>query len=407
MSATAESLAPRGRRHLAPWGRRRVLLAAGVLVVLASFVVGYAPRWLSRARLSRATPTAPVAPRAPVVRAVAADAGRTLTLPAALSPNEQTLVYARASGYVQRWLVDIGDRVKQGQLLVVLSTPELDQQLAQARAALAHMVAAVAQAEANRAYARVTAQREARLFAQALISAQENDQARLAAAAADATVNAARADVVAQRATVGQLEQLVSFGKVYAPFDGNVTRRLVNVGTLVNAGAGSTSAALFELAATDPMLAYVDVPQPFAPSVQAGEAAKIAVRNFRGRAFAGRVTRTAGALDPASRTLRTEVSVPNASGELLAGMYVEVSLDVAVTHQVIRLPSTAIIADARGVHVAVVDGSGKVHLVPVTTGLDNGNTIDVVAGLSGGEQVMVSPPSDVQDGLEVQPVSGG
>jgi RND family efflux transporter MFP subunit len=328
-------------------------------------------------------------------------------LPAALSPNEQTLVYARASGYVQRWLVDIGDRVKQGQLLVVLSTPELDQQLAQARAALAHMVAALAQAEANRAYARVTAQREARLFAQALISAQENDQARLAAAAADATVNAARADVVAQRATVGQLEQLVSFGKVYAPFDGTVTRRLVNVGTLVNAGAGSTSAALFELAATDPMLAYVDVPQPFAPSVHAGEAAKIAVRNFRGRAFAGRVTRTAGALDPASRTLRTEVSVPNASGELLAGMYVEISLDVAVTHQVIRLPSTAIIADARGVHVAVVDGSGKVHLVAVTTGLDNGNTIDVVAGLSGGEQVMVSPPSDVQDGLEVQPVSGG
>src|SRR5438132_6660261 len=153
------------------------------------------------------------------------------------------------------------------------------------------------------------------------------------------------------------------------------------------------------------MQAYVDVPQVFAPSVRVGGEAKVAVRNFRGRVFTGKITRTAGALDAASRTLRTEVDLPNPKGELLAGMFVDVSLDVAISHQVVRVPSSAIIADSRGIHVGVVDGSGKVHLAAVTPGLDNGSTIDVVAGLSGGEQVMSAPPSGVADGMQVQPVS--
>jgi RND family efflux transporter MFP subunit len=402
VSATSESLAPRRG-----WSRRSVALVVTALVLVVAFLVGYVPRELRRAKVTASTPTAPVAPRVGVVKAVAVDAGRVLTLPAGLVANQQTLVYARANGYVRRWLVDIGDRVKRGQLLVQLDTPELDQQLARGRASLSQTIAALAQTEANRKYAHLSERREEELFAKSLISAQEYDQARTQAAVWDANVNAAKANVAAQRADVAQFEQLVSFGKVYAPFDGTITRRLVDVGTLVNSGAGSSAAALFEIAATDPMLAYVEVPQVFAPSVHGGEGAKIAVRNFRGRVFPGQVTRTAGALDAASRTLRTEVRVPNPSGELLAGMYVEVSLDVAVTHQVIRVPSSAVVADARGVHVAVVDASGKVRLVAVTAGLDNGNTIDVVAGLSGGEQVIVTPPSDVTDGMQVQAVSAG
>jgi membrane fusion protein (multidrug efflux system) len=390
----------RTRRHL--W-----IAAAAVLLIAAGFLGGYLPRRLARARLAAATPTAPVAARVSVVKAAAVDAGRVLTLPAGLVANQQTLVYARASGYVNRWLVDIGDHVKKGQLLVQLDTPELDKQLAQARASLSQTMAALAQAEANREYAVLTARREAALFAKLLISAQENDQAQTQASVWNANVAAARSNVAAQRANVGQLAQLVSFGKVYAPFDGTITRRLVDVGTLVNAGSGTTSAALFEIAATNPMLAYVEVPQVFAPTVRVGTDAKIAVKNFRDRVFTGRVTRTAGALDPASRTLRTEVDVPNPKGELLAGMYVDVSLDVALSHQVVRVPSSAIIADSRGVHVAVVDGSGKVKLVAVTTGLDNGTTIDVVVGLSGGEQVIAAPPGGVSDGMQVQPVSAG
>jgi RND family efflux transporter MFP subunit len=308
---------------------------------------------------------------------------------------------------VNRWAVDIGDRVKKGQLLLELDTPELDKQLAQARASLSQTMAALAQAQSNRELADITARREAALFAKLLISAQENDQARTQAMVWNANVNAAKANVTAQRANVGQLQQLVSFGKVSAPYDGTITRRLVDVGTLVNAGAGTNAAALFEIVSTDPMEAFVEVPQVFAPSIRVGADAKIAVRNFRGRVFPGKVTRTAGALDPASRTLRTEVDLPNPKGELLAGMYVDVSLDVAVSHQVVRVPSSAVIADARGVHVAVVDGSGKVRLVTVTTGLDNGTNIDVVTGLSGGEQVITAPPGGVTDGMQVQPVTAG
>jgi membrane fusion protein, multidrug efflux system len=402
MTMASETLIPRRR-----WSRRQLWIAAVVLVLAAGFLAGYLPRRLARAKLAAATPSAPVAPRVSVVKAVAVDAGRLLTLPAGLVANQQTLVYARANGYVRRWLVDIGDHVKKGQLLVQLDTPELDKQLAQARAALAQTIAALRQAEANRELAIITARREAALFARLLISAQENDQAQTQAAVWNANVNAAQANVLAQRANVGQLEQLVSFGQIYAPYDGTITRRLVEVGTLVNAGAGTTAAALFEIASTDPMQSYVDVPQPFAPSVRVGADAKIMVRAFRDRVFSGRVARTAGALDPASRTLRTEVDIPNPKGELLAGMYVDVSLDVAISHQVVRVPSSAIIADSRGVHVAVVDGTGKVHLVAVTTGLDNGTTIDLVAGLSGGEQVIAAPPGGVTDGLQVTPVSAG
>jgi RND family efflux transporter MFP subunit len=151
----------------------------------------------------------------------------------------------------------------------------------------------------------------------------------------------------------------------------------------------------------------VDVPQVFAPGVQVGAEAKVAVRNFPGRVFTGRITRTSGALDAASRTLRTEVDIPNAQGTLLAGMYVAVSLESPVSHTAVRVPSSAVIADSRGVHVAVVDGGGKIHLVEVTPGIDNGTTADVVTGLSGGEQVVSAPPSDVTEGMQVQPVSAG
>ena len=402
MSATSESLMP-----LRSWNRRHLAVAGAVLLLAAAFLGGYLPRRLARSKLAAATAADQGPPRVAVTKAVAVDGGRTLTLPADLVAYQQTFVNARANGYVRRWLVDIGDRVKKGQLLLELDTPEIDKQLAQSRASLSQTIAALAQARANRDFAYITARREQQLFVKLLISAQENDQAQTQAAVWDANVKAASATVDAQRANVQQLEQLVSFGKVYAPYDGTITRRVVDVGTLVNAGSGTTAAALFEIARTDPMRAFVDVPQVFAPSVHVGAEAKVAVRNFRGRVFTGRVTRTAGALDPASRTLRTEVDLANPDGELLSGMYVDVSLDVAVSHQVVRVPSSAVIADSRGVHVAVVDGSGKVRLVAVTPGLDNGNTIDLVAGLSGGEQVMVTPPSSVTDGMQVQAVSAG
>src|SRR5438132_5902037 len=201
MTVASETPTPRRR-----WSRRQLWIAAAAALVLAAgFLAGYLPRRLARAKLAAATPSAPVAPRVSVVKAVAVDAGRLLTLPAGLVANQQTLVYARANGYVRRWLVDIGDRVKKGQLLVQLDTPELDKQLAQARASLAQTIAALRQAEANRELAKITARREAALFARLLIPAQENDQAQTQAAVWNANVNAAKANVAAQRANVGQL----------------------------------------------------------------------------------------------------------------------------------------------------------------------------------------------------------
>jgi RND family efflux transporter MFP subunit len=402
VSATTESLMPRRS-----WNRRHLAIAGAILLVAAAFAGGYLPRRLARSKLAASTAAAQGPPRVAVIKAVAVDAGRTLTLPADLVAYQQTFVNARASGYVRQWLVDIGDRVKDGQLLLVLETPELNKQLAQSRATLRQTVAALAQAKANRDFAYITARREQQLFTKLLISAQENDQAQTQAAVWDANVNAAGATVNAQRANVQQLEALVAFGKVYAPYNGTITRRVVDVGTLVNAGAGTTATALFEIAKTDIMRAFLDVPQAFAPSIRVGEEGKVAVRNFRGRAFTGRVVRTAGALDPASRTLRTQIDLPNPTGELLPGMYVDISLDVAISHKAVRVPSSAVIADSRGVHVAVVDESGKVHLVAVTPGPDDGNTIELVAGLSGGEQVISTPPSAVTDGMQVQPVSTG
>jgi len=220
-------------------------------------------------------------------------------------------------------------------------------------------------------------------------------------------VKAAIADLEAARASVRQIEQLIGFGRVVAPYDGTITQRLVQVGDLVNAGAGTTTTALFELEATNPIRAYINVPQAYAPSVHQGVEAKVTVRQFPDRAFPGKVTYTAGALDPASRTLRTEVDIPNEKGELLAGMYGEGSIAVDLSHRVVQVPSSAILADARGVHVAVVDAKGQVHLAAVQLGVDNGKIVDVASGLQGGEQVIATPPADAADGLQVSVVEAG
>jgi RND family efflux transporter MFP subunit len=389
------------------WRKRYSAIIAAAVVVLLAFLFGYLPRHRAHSKLVAETSAQQGPLRVSVVRAVAPDTGHELTLPATLAAYQRTFVYARANGFVRRWLVDIGARVHQGDLLAELETPELNQQLEQAKASVSQRVAALAQARANLEYARITAERMHTLFGEALIAKQEDDLARTQASVWEANVKAAIADLEAMRANVRQLEQLIAFGRVVAPYDGTITQRLVDTGSLVNAGAGSNTAALFEIEATNPIRAFTNVPQAFAPSLHQGMDAKVAVRQFPGRAFPGKVARTSGALDPASRTLRTEVDVPNDKGELLAGMYGEVSISVDVSHRVVQVPSSAILADARGIHVAVVDAKGQVHLVAVQPGLDNGTNVDLVSGLNGGEQVIVSPPADAADGLQVQVVGGG
>ncbi len=405
MSAPAAPL-PRGRPLLVGKKRVAALALASVVAFAGALVAGLLPRHVAHAQAVRRAAAEQAPRRLSVVKTIAEGTGRDLTLPGGLVAEERTAIYARASGFVRRWLVDIGDRVHTGQVLAMLDTPDLDQQLAQARAMLAQTQATLAQMTANQQYARITANRQDTLVAENLVAQQDADQANTQAAVSDATVRAARANIVAQRDAVRQLEYMVSFGQVVAPYDGTITQRLTAVGSLVNAGAGTAAQALFEIEATDPVRVFVRVPQTFALSVRVDEPAYVVVRQHPGQRFVGKVTRSAGALDPASRTLTTEVQVPNHSGELLVGMYAEVTLSVAVAHRIVRVPSTAIVFDAKGVHVAGLDDDNRVHLIVVQPGRDNGNEVEIVDGLVGGERILATPPADVVDGMPVQPIDG-
>jgi RND family efflux transporter MFP subunit len=381
------------------WGRWVIV----PIVLGALLFAGYWPRHAAKSALAKESAAARQnLPRAKVAAADVVPDERSLALPGTVVAKQQALVSARATGYVARWLVDIGDSVHAGDVLAQLETPELNQALEQARAALKQKEAALEQANANRTYARVTAAREDALLAETLSSQQTNDQAHAQVHVWDANVVAAQADVAATQASVRQFGQLVSFGRVVAPFDGRITQRNVDVGSLVTA----EGQPLFRIEATDPIRVFVQVPQAYSLSVKTGDAASVSVRQLQGRAFAGRVTRTAGTLDPASRTLNTEIDVPNPTGELLGGMFAEVTMAAALGHRIVRVPSSAVITDARGVHVATVDGNGVVHLVSVARGVDNGRTIDLTEGLNGGEQVMVNPGGDVADGMRVEAVKG-
>jgi RND family efflux transporter MFP subunit len=383
-------------------------LTATVLGVL--FFAGYWPRHSAQVRLAaQSVAAARTLPRVRTAAAVAAPGGRSLTLPGTLMADRQALVNARATGYVRAFRVDIGDRVRAGDVLAELDTPELDQQLEQARATLHQKQGALEQAIANRDYARLTAGRQDTLFAQALIAKQDDDQASAQLKVGEANVHAAFADVEAAQANVRELSQLVSFGHVVAPFDGRITQRNIDIGSLVTAGSasgGSAGQPLFRIEAVDPIRVFVQVPQAFALSVKQAEAASVSVRQLPGRAFEGHVTRTAGTLDPAARTLTVEMDVPNPTGELLGGMFARVTITASLSHRVVRVPSSAVITDARGVHVATVDGAGQVHLVAVVPGLDDGREIELVDGLEGGEPIIINPGGDVTDGMRVEPATG-
>jgi membrane fusion protein (multidrug efflux system) len=394
-----------GRRRRRFTGRKR-LVAVALAVIAGAFVAGWLPRHLARLRAARLATLEQAPRRVPVVKATAEGSGRELTLPGGLVAIQHTLIYARASGYVRTWLVDIGDHVHTGQIIAELDTPDLDQQLAQARATLAQREAALVQAEATQQLAHISAKRQNFLVVRKLVAQQDADDANTQAAVADANVASARADIRAQRDAVRQLEDLVAFARVTAPFDGTVTKRLIEVGSLVNAGATTAAQALFEIEATDPLRVFVEVPQTFAPSIRVGASADVVLPQYPGRKFQGKVTRTAGALEPASRALRTEIVVPNGSGELLPGMYCEVTLPVAVSHPIVRIPQSAIVYDARGVHVAAVGNDKVVHLITVQQGRNLGDEVEIVNGLVGDERILSAPPADVTDGMRVEPVGG-
>jgi len=282
-----------------------------------------------------------------------AKAAQTLTLPGTLQGFVQSPISARASGYLKRWTHDIGSRVKKGELLAEIETPEIDQQLSQG-------IAARGQAAATLALARSSAARWEALRRKDVVSQQELDERRSAVAAATANLEAADANVQRLRQTEG-------FKRVVAPFAGVITRRNVDVGDLIDAGSGGGGRALFTLAQTDPLRVYVNVPQSYAQLIKAGQAAVVTQAELRGQRFEGKVARTAGAIDTATRQMQVEVNLPNADGTLLPGAYVQVELPLPASGT-LTVPGNALIFRAEGTRVALVDAQGQVRLQAVDLG---------------------------------------
>ena len=296
-----------------------------------------------------------------------------LILPGTFQAFQETTIYPRANGYVKSWKADIGDNVKEGQLLAEIETPEVDQQLAQAKA--------------NYDIAKVTADRWRDLVAKKVVSAQENDEKQKAAEAA--------------RANLEQLEKTQGFKEIVAPFGGSISARNIDVGTLVTAGTGNAGTPLFRIVQSDPLRVYVYAPQANALSIHEGLAAKIVLQEFPGQEFDGSVTRTAGALDPQSRTMQVEVQVPNHEGKLYAGMYGQVKFLLTDENAPIVVPANAFLFRTDGPQVAVVKDN-RIHWQTIRVGRDFGTQLEVLDGLAEKTRVVMNPTDDLAEGIQVQ-----
>ncbi|HEX5098162.1 MAG TPA: efflux RND transporter periplasmic adaptor subunit [Polyangiaceae bacterium] len=391
----------------ARWSPLRILvgafITAGVFAALFSFA--YLPRKAARETLAKeAAARVDAVPRVAVVTPRLVSSERKLSLPGSVQPLEEAVIYARASGYVRRWLVDIGTHVKEGQLLAEIDTPELDQELAQARAALAQAQANVVQAQANKGLATTRLDRTGRLVEAGLSPQQDLDQTQAQSVVGEADLRVAEANVAAQNANIRRIGDLRGFSRVMAPFAGTVTERSVERGSLVT--AGNIATPLFKLASTDTVRVFVQVPQDAAPSVVLGAPAELHVREFPNEKFTGTVSRTAGALDSATRTLSTEVRVANPSGRLLAGMYAEVKLSLPSERRVFELPATVLMVDAAGLRIGIVSADDTVRLKRITLERDLGATVQVATGLTGTERVVQIAGMELEDGQKVEPVAG-
>ncbi len=383
-------------------GKRRARLVIVLVAGVAAFLAGLVPRLAARERLvTDAKATAERLPLVATVRPHRAPGALDVTLPGTVEAIQEAAIYARTDGYLKARYVDIGDRVSAGQLLAEIDTPEVDQQLNQARAAAAESQANAVKLESDRTLARSTLARY-RGAGTETVSKQQIDEKTAAAATAEKALDAARATVNAAQANVKRLLELTGFQKVYAPFDGIITSRSVDSGALISAGSGGGARELFRLARVDTLRIRVFVPQSYAPAVEPQQIVDVTVRGVAGGPVHGTVSRTAGALDPASRTLLTEVQVPNANGALLSGSYATVRFHVARSEPPILIPGRALIVDTQGVRVAAVGSDGTLRYKPVEMGRDYGDEVEVVSGVDTTDVLAINLAANLADGTRVE-----
>jgi RND family efflux transporter MFP subunit len=375
------------------------LVVVFLIVAVAAAIFGIVRRVHANSELVKTT-DANAAPPVSLAQPVFEKDAREIVLPGNIQAFTLAPIYARTTGYVKSWSHDIGSHVRKGELLAVIETPELDQQLAQAKADLATAVS-------NAALAKLTADRYRGLIAQNAVSQQDTDNAVALLEARNTEVNSAQANV-------RRLQQLQSFERIVAPFDGVITARNLDIGQLVTPAGSTTtpgsgtvfgSKEIFDLSAIGTLRVFINVPQIYAPDAKNGVTATLSLPQYPGRTFHGKLVRTSDAVDPATRTLLAEVDVDNRSGELLPGSYTEVHLNVSTNVPALIVPVSALILEADGLHIATVDATNHAHIVSVTAGRDSGSTMEILSGLAPGQSIIANPPDSLTEGELVRVVA--
>lgn len=369
----------------APTGRAKILVGAVLLVLVTAGLVTFLTRKGEENALAKETEAVAI-PTVAVVQPTKGPGDDELILPGNLLAYEESPIFARTNGYLLKWYTDIGTHVKKGELLAKIDTPEVDQELSQARANREQLTAALG-------LAKISADRWAVLRKTDSVSQQEADQQA-------SGYEQAKANLAAADANVRRLEELESFKNVYAPFDGVITRRTVDPGALINAGSAQ-GAQMFNIARVDPLRVYVSVPQAYAPVMKAGVKAIVTLQEFPGQKFAGVVVRTADAIDMGTRTLNTEVDVPNHDGKLLPGSYGQVHFATGNSVPKITIPVNAMLFRAEGPQTAVVGPDNKVQLHSIVIGRDFGSTIEILGGIDADDRVIINPSDSLEAGQEV------
>jgi len=364
--------------------RNAAILLIAVIVVGLLVLSGIVPRLRSRKALAAETNEL-AAPTVLVVQPKQGAPSQEILLPGNIQAFVDAPIYARTNGYLKRWYFDIGSHVQQGQLLAEIESPEVDQQLSQAQADLGT-------ATANLHLSQITANRFSDLIKQDAVSQQETDNAVSDLASKNTAVKSAQANV-------DRLKQLVSFEKVYAPFDGVVTARNTDIGQLIDSGAsGGQARSLFQVAAINKLRVFVSVPQIYSQAATPGLTADLTFAEFPGRRFQGKLVRTSRSIDPLARTLNVEVDVDNLKGELLPGAYTEVHLKLKEDIPTMTIPVSALLFRKEGLRVAVAKNDNTAELEPVTLGRDFGDFAEITTGLTGQERIIANPPDSIIDG---------
>ena len=401
--------------------------------VTGLLILGILPRLNRQQELTQAVKEKSAAPTVNVIYAKRGVAQTNVTLPGSVVALNQTTIYARTDGYLKRWLVDIGDHVRTGQLLAVIESPDIDQQVAQANAQVAQSQANLVQsrsqlakgksdlalARANQALAKKTWQRYKFLVAEGAVSQQDADTqfANYTANTANvqsaentvnsnqANISVAIANINASKANLRRYTVLQSFENVTAPFDGVITARNVNQGALITSGSANTSnVGLYTITSNTSLKVNVYVPQNVASSIQSGQTAEIQIRELPQRNFTGKVIRTASSLDPNSRTLLTQVQLLNSEGLIRPGMYANVKFTIPSNNPPLMLPDSALVINAGGTQVATVTSEQTVHYHPIQVGRDYGTEIEVISGLNSNERILANPKADLFEGTKVRVV---